>query len=218
MYEKFFFIDFDGTITKQDSLDLLCEKFAHKEWEVYDKRWERGEIGSLENLSFAFSTFDLSKEKLDSIIDLLEVDESFYHFLLCLEQKGYGYMILSEGIDYIIKNTLIQNAPKAYDLKILKNITISANHFNGKEIVFAQNHHHCLEHKRCKVCSNCKYTITKNIQAKEKVYIGDGLSDRFGILNCDVVYAKNRLLEYCQKYNYPYNQLEIFDLLCENIV
>lgn len=210
MYDKFFFIDFDGTITNQDSLDLLFEKFADEEWKKHDEKWEKGEIGSLENLSFVFSSLKISKIQLDFIITLLEVDDSFYDFLINLNKNNYGYMIISEGIDYIIENTLMRNAPENYNLKLLSNLEIRSNHFNGKEIIFSNNSDNCSYLHECKQCSNCKYKITKNLQAKEKFYIGDGLSDRFGILNCDFIFAKNKLSVYCKKNKISYLDFEKF--------
>lgn len=214
MYDKFYFIDFDGTITKQDSLDLLFEKFASKEWRDYDKMWENGEIGSLKNLTFAFSTFDITKNKLDFIVDLIEVDTSLYDFLIWLNKNNYGYMIISEGIDYIIKNVLLKNAPKDFNLDLLNNLNISSNKFSRNTIIFANkksNDCNCISD--CNICSNCKYNITKNIQAKEKIYIGDGLSDRFGILNCDLIYAKKKLSKYCIENNIEFKKQINFDSL-----
>ena len=198
MYDKFYFIDFDGTITKQDSLDLLFEKYANDSWVVYDKKWENGEIGSLENLSYAFSSFNITQEKLDFIVDQLEIDNSFYNFLTYLDKNNYGYIILSEGIDYIIRTTLLKNAPKSFELKLLNDLRICSNHFGNNKVSF-NTWDNCDNINSCKVCSNCKYIITQEIKSKEKIYIGDGLSDRFGILNCDLIYAKGKLIDYCKK-------------------
>ena len=197
MYDKFYFIDFDGTITKQDSLDLLFETYADKSWKRYDQKWENGEIGSFENLSYAFSSFELTKDKLNIIVQKLKVDTSFYNFLIHLNNNNFGYMILSEGIDYIIKNTLIENAPKSFDLNLLNSLEVCSNHFNHNKVYFKNRSTHCKKINDCKLCSNCKYEITKRIKSKEKIYIGDGLSDRFGILNCNSIYAKNKLFNFC---------------------
>lgn len=198
MYDKFYFIDFDGTITKQDSLDILFEEYANESWKVYDKKWEKQEIGSLENLSYAFSSFNITQEKLDFIINQLEIDSSFYDFIKYLDKSNYEYIILSEGIDYIIKSTLIKNAPKDFNIKLLNDLKICSNHFDDNRISFNSNYN-CENIISCKVCSNCKYMITQQIESKEKIYIGDGLSDRFGILNCDKVYAKGKLIDYCKE-------------------
>jgi len=198
MYDKFYFIDFDGTITKQDSLDLLFKNYADSSWVINDKKWENGEIGSLENLSYAFSSFDITQQKLDFIIDQLEIDKSFYNLLNYLNKNDYGYIILSEGIDYIIRNTLLKNAPKSFEVKLLNDLKICSNHFADNKISF-NSWNNCDNINSCKVCSNCKYIITQQIESKEKIYIGDGLSDRFGILNCDLIYAKGKLVDHCKE-------------------
>lgn len=211
MYDKFYFIDFDGTIINQDSLDLLFENFSDNKWKIYDKKWERFEIGSLENLTYAFSTFDLTRNKLDYIIDKLEIDKSFYNFLTNIHKNNFGYMIISEGIDYIIRKTLFKNIPKNFNKHILNNLNICSNKYHKNKIIFSNNSQHCCYLEECKICSNCKYLITKEILSKEKIYIGDGLSDRFGILNCNIIYAKKKLLTHCKKYNIEHKYFNTFE-------
>jgi len=94
---KIVFIDFDGTIIKEDSLDILFKFFAKDDWIKKDKLWEKGKIGSYENLQFAFSTFKITKEKLDFIISKLNVREGFFDFINFLEEKSIKYFIVSEG-------------------------------------------------------------------------------------------------------------------------
>ena len=42
------YCDFDGTITRGDTIDVLLERLAHPSWKEVEARWERGEIGSRE--------------------------------------------------------------------------------------------------------------------------------------------------------------------------
>jgi len=185
---KIVFIDFDGTIVHEDSLDLLFEKFAHPSWKVKDKEWEVGKIGSLENLSFAFSTFEVTNEKLDSIISMLTVTEGFFEFLKFIRALHYEVVIISEGVDYIIRKVIKD-----------KNIKIYSNKFVNNRIVFKKNFENCKFLDQCQKCSLCKVSIINSYQNYFKIYIGDGLSDRYAVKECDLIFAKKSLLENCKK-------------------
>jgi len=125
-------------------------------------------------------------------------------------------MIISEGIDYIIKSTLIKNAPKGFKLNLLNSLQICSNHLGDNKIYFKNNGNYCNNLNSCKICSNCKYMITQQIESKEKIYIGDGLSDRFGIKNCDFIYAKNKLANFCNEQNIAYKEFHKFKNIYEN--
>ena len=46
-----FFVDFDGTITKKDVVDMILERFADPSWKTVEKDWTEGKIGSRECLT-----------------------------------------------------------------------------------------------------------------------------------------------------------------------
>ena len=46
-----FFIDFDGTITLEDVVDRVLDRFASGEWKKVEREWVEGKIGSRECLS-----------------------------------------------------------------------------------------------------------------------------------------------------------------------
>src|SRR5947199_2815522 len=106
MAARHYLVDFDGTIVQEDSLDLLFHGHADPAWLDYDSRWERGEIGSRENLSFALSTFSLSEPILRQVVSQLSLDPGFLDFLGWISLEGSSCTILSEGIDFIIWETL----------------------------------------------------------------------------------------------------------------
>ena len=46
-----FIVDFDGTISKKDTIDALLEKFAPASWEDIEQTWLAGEIDAVECMS-----------------------------------------------------------------------------------------------------------------------------------------------------------------------
>jgi len=202
---KIVFIDFDGTIIKEDSLDILFKFFAKDDWIKKDKLWEKGKIGSYENLQFAFSTFKITKEKLDFIISKLNVREGFFDFINFLEEKSIKYFIVSEGIDYIIKKVT----------NISSNNIIS-NKFINNKIVFQKNFSNCKYLDKCKKCAFCKVNFIKQFN-NFKIYIGNGLSDRFAIKEVNLIFATSKLYELFPNTIYFENFFQIKNFLKENL-
>jgi len=196
---KIVFIDFDGTIVKEDSLDLLCEMYSTKNWQEKDKLWEKGEIGSLENLEFCLD-FEVTKEMLDEIVKKLHIRKDFFEFIEFLELQKIDYFIVSEGIDYIIK-------------KVTKIDKIFSNKFENNKIIFTKNYQNCEFLDECKKCSCCKVNFINKFKDYKKIYIGNGYSDRFAIKKVDKVFATDKLANICQKCIYFENFEEIKEKL-----
>jgi 2-hydroxy-3-keto-5-methylthiopentenyl-1-phosphate phosphatase len=195
-----YFVDFDGTITGEDSLDLLFERFADPRWRENDLRWEQGKIGSRENLEGTFASFSLSFSQLDELIDELTVDTTFVDFLNWTSQNGHRCIIVSEGLDYIIRGTLVRKLLLTENQ--LCNLAVHAGLVESNGAVVYPPVQPCLLLAECRQCGICKYDLVSSVCGRPKIYIGDGLSDRFGIRLCDRVYAKNRLESFCVSANF----------------
>ena len=194
MPNRTYFVDFDGTISRQDSLDLLFHACADPAWVENDRLWEGGTIGSRENLAFAFASFRISKAQMNRVVAGLTVDPTFYEFLDWLLGNKWSCIILSEGLDYIIWRALALNAPATFSS--LGRVSVISNSYQNACVTFADNQACCPYLDECKLCSVCKAAVVGRVTGSERIYIGNGLSDRFGILKCELVYAKDKLLDY----------------------
>ena len=77
-----FFCDFDGTITKEDTLNKFLRVYASKYWLEVEDMWVRGEIGSKECIERQMQLFPEMTEKiLNDFIDTIEIDKTFPDFL-----------------------------------------------------------------------------------------------------------------------------------------
>ena len=218
MCDKIYFIDFDGTITGEDSLDLLFEQYAEKSWKSKDKQWEEEKIGSYENLTYAFSTFELDGRKLDTIVDKISFDKSFYNFIKYLDDKNHKWVIVSEGIDYIIRSVLEKNLPSESHASLLNKTEIISNKYADGCVEYPNASKECSKLQICKGCSVCKLAKVISYVAKEKIYIGDGYSDRHAISGCGKIYAKNKLEDYCIINDIEYNKFATFsDILINEL-
>ena len=68
--------DFDGTITKKDTLVLFLEKYAPVEWVDIENDWKNKKIGSQECLKKQFGLIpSLTEHLIDDFLKDIEIDE-----------------------------------------------------------------------------------------------------------------------------------------------
>ena len=187
--------DFDGTITVKDSLYNFFEQFAPPKWLEIEQLWEDGIIDSKECLVKEFQLIPkLTSEFLDNYLDTVTIDEFFFEFYKYIKQSKIDFYIVSDGVDYFIKKILENNN--------LKGLHIISNHAEfideNFELTFPNSQTNCKKNSgtcKCAVLNKFKNDYDKII------YIGDGTSDFCVAPNTDILFAKKKLENYCQKNN-----------------
>src|SRR4051812_4609984 len=82
------FIDFDGTITRGDVTDLILETFADERWLDIEKQRQAGRIGARDCLRAQVALVRATRQRLDGLIDSVQVDEGFRLLLdICARQE-----------------------------------------------------------------------------------------------------------------------------------
>lgn len=193
MKEKIIVSDFDGTITKQDTLSTFLQRYADKEWLVLEDRWVKGELGSAECLTKQFEfVANLSPKLIDDFLNTIELDSYFKEFHSLCKKNHADFLIVSDGLDYFINRILQKND--------IGGVNIVSNHAefidNKFFITFPNKSQECH-----KLSGTCKCSIIKNLRNNynEVFYIGDGKSDECVADKVDYLFAKTGLLEYCRK-------------------
>ncbi len=188
--KKIFFLDFDGTISLEDTCYLMIEKFCRPGWQELNEQWERGELGTIECARCTFELFDASRDELLQFCRQLPIDPDFPDFVARAEQRGDKIYILSDGYDLNIKTILQQNN--------LDQIPFYANrlHYSDGKFDITSPYHNY----ECGQCGTCKKSLLEQLREKEVqiVYVGDGTSDKCAAQFADIVFAKQELLRYCQ--------------------
>ncbi|MBR1617047.1 MtnX-like HAD-IB family phosphatase [bacterium] len=184
--------DFDGTITKEDSLYNFFKEYAKPYWLEIEKMWQDGKIGSRECLKKQFDLIEnLTPELIEEYTDKIEIDDYFKEFNELRLKCNKNLIIVSDGVDYFINKILQKN-----DIKGIEIVSNHAEFINGKfTISFPNGFQDCQTNS-----GTCKCKIVKDLKSKYKkvVYIGDGASD-FCVATCaDLLFAKSSLLTYCK--------------------
>jgi 2,3-diketo-5-methylthio-1-phosphopentane phosphatase len=212
MREKIIVSDFDGTITKKDTLSKFLEDYANPRWLDIENDWRDGKFGSQECLTRQFALVpNLSPNLVHEFLKTIEIDEGFIPFCKNLKKKNIPIIILSDGLDYFIYKIL-----ERYHLDDINVITNHA-YFNEYEkfiIEFPNDSSKCLNN-----AGTCKCKVVKSLKKMYKTvcYVGDGASDFCVSKLPDVVFAKSGLVEYCKNNNVKYTEYKSYNDLIEYI-
>lgn len=197
------FVDFDGTITREDIGDAVFTKFGHTETvkHIIDNLLN-DKISAKECwLRLCESISYIDKRELDDFILQKDIDETFHSLVEYCDKNKIGLFILSDGFDYYID--LILKREKLDYLKVFANGLI-LNENNTLTPVFPHFD------SSCTTSANCKrnHIINNSSDDEFTVFIGDGNSDKYTVHFCDFIFAKDDLLKYCEKERisfFPFN-------------
>ncbi len=191
------FCDFDGTFIKEDSLDVLFERYLPQcEITPLESKWKNGIIGSRDCISSLFEkVHKMTKDDVYFIADQLTLTDGLSEFLRYVSSINAKFYIISDGIDVIINRVLKNNdlanyVEKTYSNKLRfdKNLARFRPHSQSEDF---------CDHER--KCALCKQTVVSRIinngGTSRTIYIGDGKSDVNVALECEKVFATKSLLQ-----------------------
>lgn len=198
------YCDFDGTITKRDTVNTFLKTFASSDWSEYEKLWIAGKISSQENAIKQVALLrSVSPKELEDYIYSIEIDEYFLEFLDYIKSKNIKFTVLSDGFDYFIQKT--------FERFNLQDIPFYANHLvyeNNKFGIEFPYHN-----KNCDI--NAGMCKCEKVKEKQFCYIGDGTSDKCIAQKADILFATRRLQEYCEKNLIKHYQFSSFRNIIE---
>lgn len=189
------FCDFDGTVAKQDVGDLLIENFGAPGCRELEAKYIKQEISARDCLIYYYETMQATTEEIIQYIDEnVELDETFLAFYKYCRRNEYPIYILSGGMDFYIEFVLD---------KYKIDLPYYANKYLDKEEVITE---YPYFNEQCGMCGHCKRNSLKRLkdEGDYTVYVGDGYTDRCVSEAVDLLFAKDKLAEYCQQNNIDY--------------
>ena len=200
-------VDFDGTITTEDTNDKLIEYFSNTAVEEFLKNNNERDMTYVDFMDQLFSKLRISeKEYLDFILNEIEISNGFIEFYKQSKELNIPVAIISGGF----RNGIVPflNKYGIDDMKIFAN----SLKFNKEDMSI--EFYHSRDPKCCHIgyCGNCK---TKHIsyfrnKFQNIIFIGDGITDEPVASQADIVFAKDSLLEYCKEHRIDYIRWEDF--------
>jgi 2,3-diketo-5-methylthio-1-phosphopentane phosphatase len=189
------YVDFDGTISLEDTTDVILERFADPSWQKIEAEWLAGRIGSRECLARQIDLIRATPEQIDSICSEVPLDPHFSELVALCRSQDIAISVISDGLDRVVSKMLTLAGV---------NVPVLANRFEwlgGKRwrLAFPYGRSDCQAQ-----AGNCKCLALNEHAESLRILIGDGRSDFCAAETADLVVAKGALIEHCQANGLPY--------------
>lgn len=199
------FVDFDGTISLDDVGEKLFIEFGDSDFaKKLINDWNNDLVEPKNGwIELCNSVESIDEIKLNDFLTNIEIDRTFKTFVEYCKTNSFDLKIISDGFDLYINKILEKE--KIVDIDVSSN---KLQLINNKLIPTFPN-----SSSDCSCSANCKRNFVINNSSDEEftVYIGDGVSDRCPIQYCDIIFAKDTLLKFCEINRITYYPIKNFN-------
>ncbi|MBI3322426.1 MAG: HAD-IB family phosphatase [Candidatus Omnitrophica bacterium] len=182
--------DFDGTVTLQDTLVEILDRYGSPEWRQVQERVVAGELTIREGLRQEMATVRAGVEEVRALLaERVQVDPAFPGFLNRMRERGVPVILLSGGFDLCVETVMVKSG--AWPIPFLANRLRKDN--GSWEVEFP------YPSAACEACGHCKGDPIRawKEQGYTAVFAGNGVTDRCGALAADLTFAKDELGTWC---------------------
>lgn len=202
------FLDFDGTISRNDVGDEIVRAFGS--FEPLHSELLSGNMTVAEYYQRAVETFapDTTPESLAAFVIKQELDAGVEPLLRWLRMNSLPTYVVSDGFDVYIR-PLLEHVDSA------RNVPVYCNRLQWDGVAFTATFPGATESCTC-FCASCKRNaVISNIALDDLViYIGDGRSDTCAVQYADIVFAKGSLAAFCTAEGIPFHHYRtLYDVL-----
>jgi 2-hydroxy-3-keto-5-methylthiopentenyl-1-phosphate phosphatase len=188
-------LDFDGTVTERDTLDLVLSEFGDAE--VYERAEAELDAGRMTLNDVISTEFATVKAPLDKVVAYV-VEHARVRPGFAELARARHPLVVSSGFHELIEPVLEREG-------VLGAVELRANRVDARPDGWRV---HFRVGERCEVCGEpCK---RGDLPAGEVAYAGDGHSDYCAALAADRVYATGSLARFLDRRGVPYEPLTDF--------
>ena len=200
--KRIFLIDFDRTISNEDSTDVLLETHNPEFKKDLRKRYKAGKVTIRQFIKEGLSSLNITKDEyIKTLQEKVTIDKSFKNFV----QSGLEFRIVSAGSRLNVQGSLLGYGIDLPDEKVISNdlkfdgnkITVE-NPFLDKEKIYGVDKKEAVE----------KFKK----QGYEVIYVGDGPSDyrAMEVANFVLVRKGTRAVKFCSENGINFREFESF--------
>jgi 2,3-diketo-5-methylthio-1-phosphopentane phosphatase len=201
------FVDFDGTITRNDVGNAVFRRFGGERCDDLVRAYREDRLSAVECFREEAAAVGLvSRRELLTFIDDQPIDSHFPAFVRFCRERAIDLTVVSDGLDLYIRRILAVHG--LHDLPVVANHAHLAGEGDTVELL--------LEFPRtnaeCSRCACCKRNamLTGSGDDDVIVLVGEGYSDRCPARYADVIFARDQLQTYCQQENISYTLYRTF--------
>ncbi|GGL10451.1 MULTISPECIES: MtnX-like HAD-IB family phosphatase [Caulobacter] len=197
------FCDFDGTIAKVDTTDLVLTRLADPAWEDLEARWTRGEITAAACMRGQIALIGGDEAALDAVLDSVELADGFAEFVAWCQANAVPLTVVSDGVDRFIARILGRHG--------LDHLPVVANRLAGAAL--ARSLEQPWSRAGCAAGSGvckCQVAAAEAPSDDFMVFIGDGRSDFCVSGRADLLFARDKLAAYARSRAMPHHEFSDF--------
>jgi 2-hydroxy-3-keto-5-methylthiopentenyl-1-phosphate phosphatase len=200
-------VDFDGTVTETETLDLLVREFGDSQALTAANARLGVDLHLRDVIRAGYGGLRVDRAAAcEWLLRNARVREGFGALVALARGCGWRLVIVSSGIRELIEPLLEREG--------LAHVELLANGLReGWDVEF-------VKVGDCPVCGEpCKRPLVERLVAPRGVlvYIGDGYSDGCAALVADVVFARRRLVNYLETRGVPFEPFESFVTIVERL-
>ncbi|ERK48902.1 HAD-IB family phosphatase [Leptotrichia sp. oral taxon 879] len=208
--KSIFLIDFDITISKKDSTDVLLETHQPEFKQELRKRYRAGEYSIREFIKYGLGSLNITKEQyIQTLQENVTIDETFVDFV----KSGAEFKIVSAGARLNVQGTLSKYGINLPDSEVISNdlkfsgtdknqITVE-NPFLDKEGYYGVDKKEAVENYKK--------------QGYTTYFVGDGPSDYKALEVADFAFVRKgtRAVKFCEENGIEFFKFGDFDEILE---
>ncbi len=197
-------MDFDGSICEQDVTEALLERFADPRWLDLERELRAGRIGLRECVVRQAALLRPGLEEMLSFaMASFRPRPSFAPFVRWAQSRDLVLAVASDGLGFYIEPML--RAAGVEGVAVHTNDFAAAD--GGPRLAFPN------AHPRCVGCGTCKMNVVVGYRQRvgPVAFVGEGHSDRYGALYADLTFARDALVEICERDAVPFEPWETFE-------
>ena len=208
--KSIFLIDFDITISKKDSTDVLLETHQPEFKQELRKRYRAGEYSIREFIKYGLGSLNITKEQyIQTLQENVTIDETFIDFV----KSGAEFKIVSAGARLNVQGTLSKYGINLPDSEVISNdlkfsgtdknqITVE-NPFLDKEGYYGVDKKEAVENYKKK--------------GYKTYFVGDGPSDYKALEVADFAFVRKgtRAVKFCEENGIDFFEFDNFNEILE---
>lgn len=208
--KSIFLIDFDITISKKDSTDVLLETHQPEFKKELRKRYRAGEFSIREFIKNGLGSLNITKEQyIKTLQENVPIDETFINFA----KSGIKFKIVSAGARLNVQGTLSKYGINLPDSEVISN-----------DLKFGGTHKNEITVENPFLDREGYYGVDKkeaveNYQKQGYItyFVGDGPSDYKALEVADFAFVRKgtRAIKFCEENGIEFFEFEDFDEILE---
>lgn len=201
-------VDFDGTITTEDTNDKMVSVYGNHNTDKIKKDFKEGKLTFPAYFQAEISELRLTEEEyINFLLKKIELSPGFLDFYKKIKERDIPLGIISGGFENGIVPFLEKHGIE--DIEIFANRLVFEGDKAHIKFLHGEDTHCCDQGP----CGNCKINHYYNYKEKREdiIFVGDGVTDMPLANVAEIVFAKDSLADYMDKKGIDYIDYEDFN-------